>query len=1518
MEFPETASVGRLSARRSSRQRKATSKGFADSPSQPSRFKKSKEKKKRASSATQYFKVRDVLEERVRNGQLQYCIDWEDNPETGESYTPTWEPRHHLTEQALLDWEEKKRRQNRIQERGPFIPGPSPHSEAGSDLKRRRSSSELSSDFSEAPGEKRQRVVSPEIPVASPVSQGTAEEARYPSEIKDSYEEAHKSRAKSTDILIELPIPDNFDRDAYARFASSSQTSTHTQSQSQLLSSLQTPNTPPAHLEGGSYIVPDSQDQRGPESYVLSQTGISGTDQPSQLEGGAVSESQPSAVENTRSGLVLSPTKINELEQESTETVKDAGYEPIQSDTETRNNIERAFLAIVKDSPVTNGTGQLKSIVRSPIQPPSDVRSTDRFSIEPERLASTNPTEVVTPQSVVSDKGPETPFCGAQPDTTNTQDKTPIESPISRIESSWSEPEANQSPSTNLQPSHQPESYEFSSLNFATQVPYSKLPSDCPQAIEGQVTPRSQQGQTPEVQSQISYLDPVEIASTLHQSEAEVAAPPNLGSSLRSEALSSLRVETESIEHLSSQGNQSDVSGTVPESSREETWQAAQVTSPLHQESRSGIDSPPTAEKLNNIQVTSPLVPTHFTSQDSIAKLPSSTEVSHLESPLISESQEAIGYSLTCQHRPLHLESHTGDVGKGDSNQVQSNTPTIPSPKEVSNVPDQEAASYLTDIRHSEFVLPSIEVPTFLSVEPSSVSLRDNYNILSGRPLDIPDPRMDDIMSDESPRDGPSMSITEMIKQARASGVAAAAASRSASTIPPTVQVPHEATVSQLLSTREALPSSPVIEEAALPSRPPSPEVDNSLLPLVAPNEYIVPLPMVAMVRDVYRAKISQNREDITTFINNEEVELNLLEKMDKMIDDLQKIADHQDLINEGNSSQLNEPQVAKWAETISTKCLFLRELLDAMSSFDDHIAVFARPGHMVDILGAIFKANHYLYYRPDLPIAFTPTPKGRLRITLIPTMDSGPKYSISSASIIIAFDETFEKEQYMNILQSSGRDRSKPVRLISLIVTNSPEHFELCIPKTLENLERRTLLVNGVTEKRKVIGHLEASYPQPHEAAQSVAAFLMGNADVEWPLPSLPQIEDVQLYPEGSIPPEQREQLPEPLTQSYNPPQTAHPPASFKRSGSLNSMEIESAKRQRLISPLLNQRPTSLEPSLLSQTTTKETAPDSNSIMDDAKEIIAEGKSLDEEQSSQVSVLLEKVAALQHQLEVREASERRLQEQNLSLEARLKGHENMIRKIQPKYQEALNERGQAQHDKEAAVARCNTIQGRLDARNAEIVRLKEERQNMEKEVASSRDALLNSKETAIAENGKMREQIRTLEEENTRLQTHLKNLQNDFEFMRENYQQASHKAAESSREVTNLQEVIEKLKAKASENIIEIAKIQHGYEISQLKQRADELERVRVELQRELDKKVEELRVRMNGRRETRGTSVPRSPRMGAGTMSPRPVTRVIGQSSRANSPVSAGWDPVRGDGQRDNWVHGGPVTARWPTHLQ
>lgn len=253
------------------------------------------------------------------------------------------------------------------------------------------------------------------------------------------------------------------------------------------------------------------------------------------------------------------------------------------------------------------------------------------------------------------------------------------------------------------------------------------------------------------------------------------------------------------------------------------------------------------------------------------------------------------------------------------------------------------------------------------------------------------------------------------------------------------------------------------------------------------------------------------------------------------------------------------------------------------------------------------------------------------------------------------------------------------------------------------------------------------------------------------------------------------------------------------------------------------------------------------------------------------------------------------------------------------------------------ASLRQTHIQKELENKDAEVTKLRELKTTVEKELAEARTALSSSAIPEIAEMGRMREELLKEKSEKERLQKRLTNMQGDLEYMRSNYQNSSTLAAEHASENQTLQAKVEKLREKDKADRVRIHEIQRNSEVAEYLRRVKELKEENGELERELEKKQEELRAVMNGRRATRGTSVPRSPRMGTGgTMSPgpRPMGRAmqmgnIGMAmqggnggSRGNSPAPGDLGGFRGTGTfvgealfQDNRAPGG---VRWGNHLQ
>lgn len=238
------------------------------------------------------------------------------------------------------------------------------------------------------------------------------------------------------------------------------------------------------------------------------------------------------------------------------------------------------------------------------------------------------------------------------------------------------------------------------------------------------------------------------------------------------------------------------------------------------------------------------------------------------------------------------------------------------------------------------------------------------------------------------------------------------------------------------------------------------------------------------------------------------------------------------------------------------------------------------------------------------------------------------------------------------------------------------------------------------------------------------------------------------------------------------------------------------------------------------------------------------------------------------------------------------------------------------------SLARETSMRQKLDSRTAEITKLREEKTPIDAELVSARTALSSSSIPEVAELQKLKDDLQAAKSENEKAQKKIASAQNDREYMLSNYQNASNAAAEMRNELEELKARNTDLARRASDNAVEIHRLQAAADTKLYLSHIERLEAEKAEIESELATKSEELRTLVNGRRPTRGASVPRSPR--TGTMSPaqsaRPVARVLGVTgSRGTSPAGGGAERAyRGQGTFGDALY--PPTGgvgRWGNHL-
>lgn len=234
------------------------------------------------------------------------------------------------------------------------------------------------------------------------------------------------------------------------------------------------------------------------------------------------------------------------------------------------------------------------------------------------------------------------------------------------------------------------------------------------------------------------------------------------------------------------------------------------------------------------------------------------------------------------------------------------------------------------------------------------------------------------------------------------------------------------------------------------------------------------------------------------------------------------------------------------------------------------------------------------------------------------------------------------------------------------------------------------------------------------------------------------------------------------------------------------------------------------------------------------------------------------------------------------SLEEQVQGKEKTIKNLQPKYMQAIRDRGIFEKEQEQALKESNKLKSELNASAETVAKLKKDKELLMSDLAAAHEAMANSSNPDVAQ---LAQSAASLEEEHKKvaeLTKRLANRQNDLDFSQKLYQDASSKAASLAVEIPDLKSQLISLQSKLSDHQTQARKLIASNEARDLTRLYEQEASIRRERERELGIVREELRELKKGRHGTRQASVPRSPR--PSLMSPRAPR---GASSRATSPA-------------------------------
>jgi chromosome segregation ATPase len=236
------------------------------------------------------------------------------------------------------------------------------------------------------------------------------------------------------------------------------------------------------------------------------------------------------------------------------------------------------------------------------------------------------------------------------------------------------------------------------------------------------------------------------------------------------------------------------------------------------------------------------------------------------------------------------------------------------------------------------------------------------------------------------------------------------------------------------------------------------------------------------------------------------------------------------------------------------------------------------------------------------------------------------------------------------------------------------------------------------------------------------------------------------------------------------------------------------------------------------------------------------------------------------------------------------------VNSIQPKYMTALKDRGTFEADCKAARHEAQETTSRLDKSEAQRAKLEETNRELSKKLSDATDLLLNSTNPDVAKIAHLEKERDEAVDKFDTLEKRSELARNDLDFFRDRYQQQSGAAQDLIDEKVKLERKIQDLSRKADDNVVKVNEIQARSEVKALKRLLDEHKTILREREVELNMVRDELRALKSNRRETRQSSVPRSPRLGnlSGVMSPRNHNNHNGRTANTTSSGSRTTSPA------------------------
>ncbi|PUU80148.1 hypothetical protein B9Z19DRAFT_1100455 [Tuber borchii] len=292
--------------------------------------------------------------------------------------------------------------------------------------------------------------------------------------------------------------------------------------------------------------------------------------------------------------------------------------------------------------------------------------------------------------------------------------------------------------------------------------------------------------------------------------------------------------------------------------------------------------------------------------------------------------------------------------------------------------------------------------------------------------------------------------------------------------------------------------------------------------PNLGAEEYLLGLPLgtgsspngVAQ-RAAYISAIAAKSEMIDKFLNHPfPAPEELAGEMDKLVAECRLIAVHPDLLHtEINLEDVDFEEESKKYIAMSPKFSFLKKLFDSISELSIKIEIVASPGRAIDMLEIFFRGIKVHCTRRDklgqLPRLSVNEQRGFSKVALLPSSKSGAV--VSSVDLVIAMDSTFDANVPEIVrVRESLFIVGKLAPVLRLISLNTLEHIELCYKDSKPQYPALYTYIQTTKNLLHDTGTLVDSYKPTFAAAvPNIAEWLSKN-----PIEGAPKLEGFPLLP--------------------------------------------------------------------------------------------------------------------------------------------------------------------------------------------------------------------------------------------------------------------------------------------------------------------------------------------------------------------------------------------------------------------